>query len=52
MDMEARLYAEFDAWFAKLQALTDRPLVPEEWTTRWFDYWTPEAALAAGPEED
>lgn len=51
-DMEARLNKEFDGWFARLQALTSRVLVPEDWTGRWFDSYTPEAALEAGPDCD
>lgn len=50
--MAERLTAEFDAWFAKLQALTDCVLVPEDWTGRWYDGFTPADALAEGPEED
>lgn len=52
MDVEAKLNAEFDAWFAKLQALTSDALDQEDWTERWFDGYTPEDALAAGPESD
>lgn len=51
-EISARLNAEFDAWFAKLQALTSEVLTPEDWTERWFDGYTPEAALADGHEED
>lgn len=50
-DIEQRLNAEFDAWFARLQALTERVLVPEDWGGRWFDGYTPEDALEDGPEE-
>jgi hypothetical protein len=46
------LNAEFEVWFAKLQALTERVLIPEEWTGRWYDHYTPEKALEDGPDED
>lgn len=49
---EAKLNAEFEEWFAKLQALTSEALVPEDWTERWFDGYTPADALEDGPEED
>lgn len=51
-DLEAKLNAEFDAWFAKLQALTSKQLNPDDWPERWFDGYTPEEALEAGPEND
>ena len=49
MDIEARLNAEFDAWFAKVQALSKEPLgtPSEDWTELWFDGCTPEEALEA-----
>lgn len=50
-DTETKLNAEFDAWFAKLQALTDVALNKEDWTERWFDGYTPEEALEDGPEQ-
>jgi hypothetical protein len=50
-DMEQRLEAEYMAWFRRLQDLSQEPLTPDVWVTRWYDNWTPEAALAAGPEE-
>lgn len=49
-EMEKRLDEEFNAWFARLQALTDEPLTPEDWPERWFDGYTPEEALEDGPE--
>lgn len=49
---EQKLNAEYDAWFARLQALTKDHLDPEEWTERWFDGYTPEQAFADGPESD
>ncbi len=52
MDMKTKLTAEFDAWFLRLQAHTDAALVPEDWTERWFDGFTPADALAVGPEND
>lgn len=52
MDMEQRLNAEFDAWFAQLQALTSEALDPDDWPERWFDGYTPADALKAGPESD
>lgn len=51
-EIEAGLNAQFDAWFGRLQSLTSRALDPEEWTGRWFDGWTPEEALAEGPEPE
>ena len=51
MDLGEKLNAEFEAWFKKLQALTDRALVPEEWTGRWYDGYAPADALAEGPED-
>jgi hypothetical protein len=50
-EIEARLNAEFDAWFKQLQALTKDKLDPDDWGGRWFDRFTPEEALADGPEE-
>lgn len=50
--MEAKLNAEFEAWFAQLQALASEALTPEDWTERWFDGYTPEQALKDGPEYD
>lgn len=45
-DMEARLNAEFDAWFAKVEELAGEPLDPsEDWEELWFDGYTPEEAL-------
>lgn len=52
MDTEAKLNAEFNDWFGQLQALSDEQLVPEDWTERWFDGYSPKAALEAGPEND
>lgn len=49
---EARLKADFESWFKRLQALTEQVLVPEDWTGRWFDGYTPEEALEDGPEDD
>ena len=49
-EIEKRLEAEFDAWFARLQLLTSDALEPSDWTERWFDGYTPSDALAAGPE--
>lgn len=50
--MAETLQADFDAWFKKLQALTDRALTQDEWTGRWYDGYTPEEALEDGPDED
>jgi hypothetical protein len=50
--MEQRLEEEFEAWFARLQALTPDELTPEDWTERWFDGYSPEEALEDGPEMD
>jgi len=54
-DTEARLKAEFDEWFARLQAIETRrsgaKLDPEDWAGRWFDGYTPEEALEDGPED-
>jgi hypothetical protein len=45
-DLQTRFNAEFDAWFAKVQALTDEVLEPsEEWASFWFDGYAPEEAL-------
>lgn len=46
------LNAQFDAWFKELQALTPEVLVPEDWTGRWYDGYSPAKALEVGPEED
>jgi len=50
-DIEKRLQNEFDIWFAKLQNLSELELDPDDWTERWFDGYTPAAALEAGPPE-
>ncbi len=50
--MQKQMEAEFDAWFARLQALTSEALEPDDWTGRWFDGYTPEQALEVGLEED
>ena len=50
MDPEKKLNADFDEWFAKLQAISDVELTAEDWPERWFDGYTPAQALAAGPE--
>lgn len=47
-----KLQAEYDEWFKRLQALTSKVLLPEEWTGRWYDGFTPEEALKEGPEEE
>lgn len=52
IDTEAKLNADFDAWFVKLQALTTEILDPEDWTGRWYDGYTPAEALEDGPEDD
>ena len=52
MSMAEKLNAEFDAWFAQLQALTRKTLIPEDWTGRWYDGYTPANALEHGPETD
>ncbi len=45
-DLQAKLNAEFDVWFAKVKALTDETLEPsEDWASFWFDGYTPEDAL-------
>lgn len=45
-DLAERLNTEFEAWFAKVQALSKQPLEPsEEWAELWFDGFTPEEAL-------
>ena len=51
MDAGDKLKAEFDSWFARLQALTTEKLNPEDWTVNWYDGWTPEESLAHGPAE-
>lgn len=51
IDIELRLNAEFDAWFKRLQALAKDELDPDDWGGRWYDGYTPEHALADGPEE-
>lgn len=49
-DMQAKLNAEFDAWFAKVRELAGKPLEPNEfWAELWFDGYTPEEALT--PED-
>jgi hypothetical protein len=51
-DTETRLNSEFDAWFAKVQALSKEPLGPsEDWAELWFDGYTPEEALEADGAE-
>jgi hypothetical protein len=50
-DLQAKLNAEFDAWFAKVQAITDEALEPsEDWAAAWFDGYTPEDALESYKE--
>lgn len=45
-DMEAKLNAEFDAWFAKVKALTLETIEPDDlWAEFWFDGFTPEEAV-------
>lgn len=45
-DMETKLNAEFDVWFAKIQALSKEPIEPDEdWAELWFDGYTPEEAI-------
>jgi len=45
-DLQARLNSEFEAWFAKVKALTDEELKPcDEWVSFWFDGYAPEEAL-------
>lgn len=50
--MAENLQVEYDAWFKRLQALTDRALDPGDWTGRWYDGYTPAEALEDGPDED
>ena len=52
MTLGETLQAQYDAWFGKLQALTDRALNPEQWTGRWYDGYTPAEALEDGPDHD
>lgn len=52
IDIEAAMNAQFDAWFAELQKLSSVALNPDDWGGRWFDYYSPADALAAGPERD
>lgn len=47
-----QLQAEYEAWFKRLQALTDEALDGDDWTGRWYDGYSPEEALAAGHDED
>ena len=52
-DLKAKLDAEYMAWFAKLQALTDVALDPDAgWIGRWYDGYSPAEALEDGPEDD
>lgn len=51
-DIEANLNAEYEAWFKRLQALTDEVLDINDWTGRWYDGYTPEHALKDGPEDN
>ena len=52
VEIEGRLNAEYDAWFAKLQALTNAKLNADHYVERWYDGFTPEGALEAGPDDD
>lgn len=46
MNLQEKLDAEFNEWFAKVQALTDEALEPDDqWAGCWFDGYTPEEAL-------
>jgi hypothetical protein len=46
-DMETRLKAESDEWFAKVEKLLGAlPEPEEEWAELWFDGYTPEEAVA------
>lgn len=46
MNLQEKLSAQFDVWFAEVQALTDEALESsEEWASFWFDGHTPEEAL-------
>lgn len=47
-----KLQTEYDDWFKRLQALTNKELSPDDWTGRWYDGYTPAEALADGPDED
>lgn len=47
MSIEAKLRAESDEWFAKVEKLLGKPPKPEEdWAALWFDGYTPEEAVA------
>lgn len=46
-DLEAKLKAESDEWFAKVEKLLgSAPEPEEEWAALWFDGYTPEEAIA------
>lgn len=46
-DMETRLKAESDEWFAKVEKLLgERPEPEEDWAALWFDGYSPEEAVA------
>ena len=47
-----RVRASYLEWFGALAKLAGRPLNEDDWTGRWYDGFTPEAALAAGPDPD
>jgi hypothetical protein len=54
-DMEAKLNAEFDAWFAKVCEIAKCKLNADDdpiWAELWFDGYTPEEAVRACNEED
>jgi hypothetical protein len=47
IDLEAKLKAESDEWFAKVEKLLGAVPDPEEdWAELWFDGYTPEEAVA------
>jgi hypothetical protein len=51
-DIETKLNAEFDAWFAKVRALSVDTIEPsEEWSDLWFDGCSPEEALEEMEQE-
>jgi hypothetical protein len=52
ISVEARLNAEYDVWFERLQSLTDLALAKQDWVSRWYDGFTPIQAFEAGPEGD
>jgi hypothetical protein len=44
-DLEAKLNAEFDAWFEKVKAISKEPIEPNEgWAELWFDGYAPSEA--------